>query len=255
MTSHDHAHGSVTAAASSRTWKDVWEARRLDPSRGSTLAQLIAVDGFDTGFGDIDEYSWIEFVHRSATQLGIRPGMSVFEVGCGAGAFLFELDRMGCVVGGIDQSVTLVGFARRALPDACFEVGDACELATEKLVDVVVSCGVFLYFPSLEYARGVIQRMVTKARRAVAILDVPDRATRDAALRYRRALAGGDAVYAARYKGLKHLFYDRAWLAETLHACGLIDVRVVDQDLDGYGNAPFRFNAWGFKPVRAPRSG
>jgi SAM-dependent methyltransferase len=242
------SHAASAGAASSEAWRRVWEARRLDPAQGSTLSQLIAADGFDTGFGDVDESSWIAFVRRRANELGIVSGMSVFEVGCGAGAFLYELHRMGCVVGGIDRSATLAGFARLVLPEGRFEVGDASELDTASPADVVVSCGVFPYFPSLGYARTVVERMAVKARRAVAILDVPDRATEDAALRYRRASAGGDAAYARRYEHLHHLYYDRAWMLETLQGCGLVRVRVIDQDLAGYGSAAFRFNARGFKP-------
>jgi hypothetical protein len=45
-------------------------------------------------------------------------------------------------------------------------------------------------------------------------------------------------------------YYDRAWVAQALRENGLIRVQVADQHLPGYGNAPFRFNAWGFKPAR-----
>jgi len=33
-----------------KSWKEVWEARHLDRIRGSVLAQLLAADGFDTGY-------------------------------------------------------------------------------------------------------------------------------------------------------------------------------------------------------------
>jgi len=46
----------------SRTWKEVWDSRRLDPCRGSTLAQLMAADGMDTGFGEPSEEAWRSFV-------------------------------------------------------------------------------------------------------------------------------------------------------------------------------------------------
>jgi trans-aconitate methyltransferase len=188
-------------------------------------------------------------VRHWSSELGLGPGASVFEVGCGAGAFLYELDCEGCVVGGIDQSETLVRLAREALPAGTFDVADASELDPTEPADAVVSCGMFPYLPSLDDARAVIVRMTGKARRAVAILDIPDRATQELALRYRKASAGGDAAYAERYRGLEHRYYERAWVVQTLQQSGLIRVQVADQSLPGYGNAPFRFNAWGFKPA------
>jgi hypothetical protein len=106
--------------------------------------------------------------------------------------------------------------------------------------------GVFIYFDSLAYATQVLDRMTAKARRVVAILDIPDAERQSEALAERQRVAGGTAAYAARYDGLEHRYYHREWFAEALHAQGLADVHVEDQALEGYGNAPFRFNAWGF---------
>ena len=228
-------------------WKSVWEARRLAPSGGSMLSRLLVADGYDSGFAKFDEMSWIDFVGRRATDLGVESGMSVFEVGCGAGAFLYELRRAGCVVSGIDYSESLVDIARSVMPDSDFEVREAAQLEDRPPADVVLACSVFAYFPSLEYASRVIERMVAKADRAVAILDVPDRALEQAARAYRRGVSGGDENYAARYEGLEHCYYDRDWLTEALRGLRLTGVHVADQDLTHDGNAPFRFNAWGFK--------
>jgi SAM-dependent methyltransferase len=234
-------------------WKDVWEARELHSSRGSELAQLMAADGLDTGFGDVAEEGWLAYVRRVADLLGVTPDTSVFEVGCGAGAFLYDLYQRGCPVGGIDRSATLIGFAADVLPGGDFAVADAAELDIARPADVVISSGVFMYFPSRAYARGVIERMVAKARRAVAVLDIPDAAVQDEALAHRIATVGGVQAYAERYEGLDHLYYERDWIEATLRGCGLVDVQVADQNVPGYENARFRFNAWGFLPTRDPR--
>jgi SAM-dependent methyltransferase len=227
----------------------VWEARHLQPARGSALAQLMAADGLDTGFGDVAEADWVAYVRRMADLLGVTPTTSVFEVGCGAGAFLYELHRQGCPVAGADRSATLVRFARAALPGGTFDVAEAIELDDTEPADVVVSSGVFLYFPSLRYARAVIELMVAKATRAVAVLDVPDAATREEALAHRIASVGGERAYRERYAGLEHLYYDRDWVADTLRSCGVVDVRVAGQDIADYENGRFRFNAWGRIPA------
>jgi predicted TPR repeat methyltransferase len=158
------------------SWREVWEKRSLDRSR-PLLEALMAADGLDTGYGSVGADNWSAFVVREAARLGLGPGRSVFEVGCGAGAFLYELDRLGCAVGGLDASSALVAIAREVFARGEFTCAEASALATEPQADVVLACGVFLYFPSLDYARGVLQRMAAKCRGALALYDLPDAAT------------------------------------------------------------------------------
>lgn len=228
-----------------QTWQEVWEARRIDPARPTVLAQLLAADGMDTGFGSVGEEAWSRYVLDTAETIGIVAESSVFEVGCGAGAWLYELDRMGCQVAGLDGSATLIGYAREHLPRGHWTIGDAASLDAEPRYDFVVSSGVFLYFPSLDYAQSVLARMAAKARRGLLILDVPDLATREAALAERMRIAGG-ASYQQRYQGLDHLYYAREWFDATLAALGLHRTVIRDQAIDGYINSRYRFNvfAW-----------
>lgn len=231
-------------------WEEIWAGRSADvaPGDDDVLPALMAADGLDTAFGAVDAAAWADFAHATATaRLGLTPGDSVFEVGCGAGAFLYPLHRLGLRVGGADRSAALVESARRVMPDADFDVADADSIPPEPAFDAVVSCGVFLYFPDLDYADRVIRAMAAKATRAVAILDVPDVARREAALAERAAAVGGEEAYAERYRGLDHLYYSRDWLAERLTAAGLTGVETADQAIPGYDNGRFRFNAWGFR--------
>jgi len=230
----------------SSNWNEVWAARRLDRSRATLLEQLLAADGFDTDFGNVTPEAWRAAVHRRAAELGIDAGSSVFEVGCGAGAFLCELRALGCTVGGIDASPALIEIARQALPGGQFDVCDAALLPPTPKAEFVVSCGVFLYFGSLAYARRVIDAMAQKATRAVAILDLPDLAQRDQAVTERQAVLGGEAAYSERYAGLEHLYFDRAWMRDALEQAGLTQVRIADQDIAGYSTGMHRFNALAF---------
>jgi SAM-dependent methyltransferase len=227
-------------------WKRVWDQRRLDPSAGSTLAQLMMADGLDTSFGRVGEGAWRAFVRSVAADLAITSADAVFEVGCGAGAFLYDLYQDGVTVAGVDQSEALVGFARDVMPAGVFSVADAAAIDPDEPYDVVVACGVLLYFPDLTYAADVIAKMCRKARRGVAILDTPDLAKRDRALAVRRASMGPDE-YEARYAGLDHLYYGKEWMRNALASHGLTGVRVDDQRVAGYPNASYRFNAIGFR--------
>jgi SAM-dependent methyltransferase len=236
----------MTTAGSADRWREVWAKRSLDRSHATTLSMLMAADGLDTAFGEISEAAWCDSARRWAARLRARSGASVYEVGCGAGAFLWVLERLGCSVGGIDLSASLIESAREVMPAGQFDIGEAIDLAAEPKADVVVSFGAFLYFPNLDYAAAVIAAMAARARTAVAILDLPDLATRADALAHRIELAGGEAAYRQRYDGLGHIYYDRRWVADRLRDSGLADVATATQDIRGYANGPFRFNAWGF---------
>jgi trans-aconitate methyltransferase len=216
----------------------------MDPAYGSVLAQLLAADGFDQPFGRIGDEAWREHVRRTAAKIGIVPGSSVFDVGCGAGAYLFELYRQGCTVAGLDASHALIRCAREVMPRGTFIQADAAELDVREPFDFVVANSSFHYFPSLGYAMEVLDLMVRKARRGVMVLDVPDLARRAEAIEIRRRMAG-DEAHARKYDGLEHLYFDRSWFQAALADLGVTSVQIADQQLDGYANAAHRYNVFG----------
>jgi trans-aconitate methyltransferase len=221
----------------------------MDGPGGSLLTRLMAADGMDTGFGSVGEEAWRQFVRETADALGIEPGSSVFEVGCGAGAFLYDLYRQGCAVAGLDASSALIGYARQAMPEGQWQIAEASQLDPSTKYDFVVSTGVFLYFPSLDYAQGVLERMVRKARRGVMVLDVLDLAKRDQALEMRRRIAGAEA-YARKYEGLDHLSIARSWFQSTLAGLNVAGMRIEDQRIEGYANSAYRYNVFAAMPCR-----
>ncbi|MGD0394762.1 MAG: class I SAM-dependent methyltransferase [Acidimicrobiales bacterium] len=205
-------------------------------------------DGFDTAFGALTVEAWAAFVTRTCKSVELGGGDSLFDVGCGSGAFLYVPHQQGVAVGGADFSGSLVEIARRAMPDGDFSECEANQIQVAPAFDVVMSCFAFSYFSSLEYAHVVIERMCTKATRAVGILDIPDAALADAAMEHRIAALGGPEAYAERYEGLGHQVYGRDWVASVLKDVGLVDVAIESQDIDGYDNGQFRFNAFGWLP-------
>src|SRR5262249_45792310 len=105
-------------------WFAVWSSRQVGLSDASCLPQLLAADGFDS-LGAIDEAAWRTYVHRMAAGLRLSPEDSIFEVGCGAGAFLYPLYLQGNPVAGIDYSARLVQTARQIMPEAEISLGEA----------------------------------------------------------------------------------------------------------------------------------
>lgn len=226
-------------------WSEIWKNRSCTsagPGQPLTLADLLRANGYDTATGRISEEDFEHYV-RSVTEIcNIRPKDSLYEVGMGAGAFLLPWYLRGHPVGGLDYSFALVSLARRAMPAfrRSFIVGEADRLSTRKKYDIVLSNGVFLYFPDLEYARRVADRMVRKSKTTIAILDIPDLEQRERTLQYRReSLAPGE--YDKKYGGLDHLYFPRSWFLDLADTHGL-DVRVFNQQIPHYGNSSSRFN-------------
>lgn len=222
-------------------WQEVWRRRQRDPSQGSILAQLIAADGFN-GFGKVEEHVWLDHMGRIAARLRITPGDSIFDVGCGAGAFLYPFYQQGHPVGGLDYAENLVNSAQETMPGAPFNVGEAVDLAVTRQFDVVVAYGVFLYFPDYAYAATVLHKMVQKARQCVGILDIPDLAKQEEALALRVKMLG-EETYRQKYAGLDHLFFAREWFVRSLSGMGLA-IQIEDQAIPGYLHSSYRFNVF-----------
>lgn len=226
-----------------QTWQEIWSRKQALPDSAETLAQLIAIDGFNSPFGGLNETAhWLQYLDSLRLRVPILAGDSIFEVGCGAGAFLYPFYQAGHRVAGLDYAPNLVALAAAVMPEAEIRCGDATQLPKQQRFDVVVSNGVFLYFADYEYAACVLRRMVQAATKSVGIFDVPDLAKQEEALAHRLATIGA-AEYAEKYRGLDHLYYDRNWFAQTL-AGEDIAITIEDQQIEGYGNSPYRFNVF-----------
>ncbi len=221
-------------------WFKIWNQRKLESKNVSTLSLLMKANGYDSDFAKIEEAHWLDYVFRQGEKLGITNYDSIFEVGCGAGAFLYPFYQQGNKVAGIDYSGVLVNYAQEIMPQANFEVGEAINISGDNQFDIVVCNGVFLYFPNYEYAEKVITRMVKLAKKAVGIFDIPDVEKEKEALAFRKGEMG-EGEYEEKYRGLEHLFYSKDWFKQIL-ARKLF--KIEDQEFPQYGNAPYRFNVY-----------
>jgi trans-aconitate methyltransferase len=225
-------------------WHEIWNKREIpspDQQKDINLQDLLLADGFDTGAGTLNSLeSWEQYIASISNKIGLAPKDSIFEIGCGSGAFLYLWYKEGHMVGGIDYSQNLVSLARRVLKGMDLRVMDAISVPTDEKYDIVLSNGVFHYFRDYSYAEGVIERMIRKARKTIAILEVPDLAKKDESETARRgALPCGE--YDKKYEGLSHLYYQKDWFDEICRKYGC-RIEIFDQNIDGYVNSPFRFN-------------
>lgn len=141
---------------------DILVRRRLlsAPHAASSVARIyddLAALGPDAdlhvlnNWGLLSREDWEAMCLRTAEFIGVEAGDTVFEAGCGAGAFLDVLIRAFAIrATGVDMAERLIEIAGRRLPGD-FRVADIRDLSDIEggQYDKVVSHGVFLYLPSL----------------------------------------------------------------------------------------------------------
>jgi len=220
-------------------WHEIWDRRNASEAAVLDLNYLIALDGFDSGAGKIEIDDWREYVRRVSDKLDLKDGNSVYEVGCGCGAFLKALcERLDLKVGGGDYSSGLIQTALRVFPDSDFQCIEAAMIDPATPYDYVISNGVFHYF-DLDYAREVLTRMLDKASRAVCVLEVPDLKTKDQAEKLRRDILSPEQ-YEKKYAGLHHTYYDRDWFSSIAAERGM-RCEIFDGCIPNYAQNQFRF--------------
>ena len=70
-------------------WKEIWN--KEERVNKIVLETLIKADGFDSGAGSFSVDDWIEYTQEFFNKLKIQENQSIFDVGCGSGAFVFPL--------------------------------------------------------------------------------------------------------------------------------------------------------------------
>lgn len=222
-------------------WKRVWENREV-PTQGDLPVHdtMMLLDGCDSFNGGMTGQDFLGYIGAIKEAAGIQEQDSIYDVGCGSGAFLYPFYEAGHMVGGMDYSQPLVEFCRNAMEGCDFRVGEAVELDENAKYDFVVSSGVFHYFPNVVYASAVVEKMIAKANKAVIVTDLPDAALKEEAERIRReALPPGE--YERRYRTLKHLYFEKG-LFSQIGAQYDCRVTIFSQSMGHYVHNDYRFN-------------
>lgn len=223
-------------------WREIWEQRAPSGSGIPGLGELIALNGFDSGAGFVSVDAWRANARAIAAHIDLASSDSVYEVGCGSGALLYallEIKQVG--IGGIDYSHALISAASNAIPAGHFTVGEALETKPELAVDWVIAHSVFHYL-DLVCAEQVLAIMTQKAAKGVAVLEVPDKATRAESEMMRRGkLTPGE--YDKKYAGLEHTYFDRDWFSEQAAKHGA-KCEIAQSFIPNSSQSRFRFNAF-----------
>ena len=230
-------------------WKEIWNRRRpvtggLTGDWEHVYLELKRLNGSDVMEGGVPLDSFLNFHAGLIELLDLTPGKSVYEVGCGAGANMYLMQREGMIVGGADYAEGLIETARAVVPDAReLSAMEAADIPTEEKYDAVYSCGVFSYFPDHAYATRVLEHMVEKSTHAIGITELHDRTKRQNYLTFRRANIPN---YDERYEGLGRLFFRREFFEDFAREH---DLRIVFPALQmaNYWNTPFIFTCFMYR--------
>jgi len=221
-------------------WRAIWNKREAVQTQYK-ISALLKLDGYDTGAGIINEAVWANYVSWLEHKLGIQDDSSIFELGCGAGALLYQLQKSERVLAGWDFAKSLIEVASTAMPKGDFEVRSASAL--NELADqynFMLANSVFQYFPDEVYAKRIVKAMVLKANIAVGILDIYD-AQWQQEMEHKKRQALGEEIYAERYKDLRHFYYDRQWFRDMAQELGLV-AEIFDQKIELAEVSAYRFN-------------
>ena len=226
-------------------WREIWQKKGNVTKSIVELKDLISLDGYDTGAVVFPEESWIDMVGTFEKKINLQQDQLLCELGCGSGAFLFPLYRKGYKVSGIDFASSLINICKKAMPKGTFKVAEAYNIPfPSEHFEVVLSNGVFHYFPDLAYAENVIHEMlrILKPCGKGAILDTNDYGKKDAYAVLRKTLFSPQE-YARLYKDYPHLFYKKTWFEEIARKFNL-KYTIIDQNVPGHTYSPFRFNCY-----------
>lgn len=144
-------------------WNAVWE--RKGKSESSDPYEI-------SGFENFRDFDTENAVQHLIEEMGIEPGDSLFEIGCGAGLLGRHLKEY-CHYVGSDRSPAMVQKAIEINKISALRC-DANDLPfKDKSFDHVLAFCMFHYFPDQDYASQTISEMKRIARKSVCISDLP----------------------------------------------------------------------------------
>lgn len=158
-------------------WKEIWNRHKANLTGNEDFKTLVLelkkANGFDVISDDVVSFeSWVKHIQTTLALLGDDIS-SIYEVGCGSGANLVMFQNFGISkVGGMDYSESLFRVAQRATKSNDIICCEASAFPEEPMYDAVITDSVTQYLPTIEYAEKMFEKMVRKAIKVIAVLDV-----------------------------------------------------------------------------------
>ena len=242
----------------SNNWKSIWNKRDFDLDVLKTndylkiFKELKRASGFDMSGSSLSISSFLtqfEDIKKNFAECfkdnNFGNIKSIFEVGCGCGANLYLFQKEGLKVGGIDYSVILIDIAKKVLNSNDIICGEAMDIPVDssKNYDVLLSNSVFSYFSNLAYANTVLEKMYSKCKYAIGLIDIHDLDKKEKFIVYRKLQISD---YEEKYKNLDKLFYPKDFFIQFAQKHNM-KIKFAKSEVPGYWNNDFVFNCFLYK--------
>jgi ubiquinone/menaquinone biosynthesis C-methylase UbiE len=235
------------SAATAGAWAQIWEAKGMD----RVGLPLHVVDGFDM----LSEAQWSKLVARLTADLPVPRAAKMFELGCGAGAFVVEMQRKypDATVSGVDFSTTLATIGNWRT-QGVFLRADIRNLAgfLDATFDVTLMFSVLFYLSSYADATRALEEMlrVTMPGGSMFVGDVSDLDKKQFALDLRKQTHKDQKK---RLVDPGHLYYPKSFFRDFARKHGL-SVKIVPEEgmtdiTSFYANARYRYSVIFIKPA------
>ncbi len=237
-------------------WKKIWNKRGIEneneiselknnPQKMSL--RMKELNGFDVVDGGMTYDALFCQYTQIKNKMSIYNSFSsIYEVGCGCGANLYLFQNDSFKIGGIDYSAGLIDYAKKALNDESvleLDCDEAINMNTDIIYDACLSNSVFSYFPDYDYAEKVLDKMLSKSRNCLALIDIHDVDKKDDFLEYRRKLIKD---YDERYRNLPKLFYSKDFFKNFANKNNL-EIVFEESSVTGYWNNEFVFECYMYR--------
>lgn len=217
------------------TWTQIWQNRDIT-SADYSHESILKLNGYDGKQSALTPESISAANEEYTRHMHLHRGDNIYEIGCGAGAFLYHWQKCGHEVGGCDISQSLIDHATKAITSGTFSVDSATNFPVNRW-DHVVSFGVSFYLDGKDFYR-MIDLAIMKAKYSVSIFDIADADKKEDCENFRKATIPN---YEENYVGLGHHYHSKKDVLDYINKLGL-RCHIYDQNIPGYENSKWRFN-------------
>jgi len=174
-------------------WQRIWEKKgnlKSDTKEAIHIWDLVGCNGYDSGADRISKHDWDHWIATLTNEIAEHSTFdSWLDIGCGAGAFLFSIDRQIKRYGS-DYSQSLIQIARRYAKqeklDADFYLDDLNDMEVLLHIDAdIISCVSALQYVPVAVGLECFKQMLHHARKGVLIAEIPSLLCKEAASDFR----------------------------------------------------------------------
>ena len=224
-------------------WNNIWNRKSCDNGDKIPLHHV-------NGFTQLTTLEYSNLVTTMLKPINIKKNWSIFDCGCGAGAFLEQINlQYGCNnLSGIDYSSGLVEIARALHGN--IQIGTITDLSEwpDETFDCVVCFSVYFYLETPDAARQALREAIRicKTGGTVYIGDVNDFSKKEAALEMRKKTHENQCKLST--DSPDHMYLEKSLFTDIASEYRMKNIEIVDHcdtDLiDYYDTANYRFSVY-----------